>query len=401
LRRLTLILSATRLRKKQTSSLDSRLLRGSPEIAGFKKRFQDCLKLVQVRAAHRHLRDNGTDVLYPAAAMIRFTAVTGLTLLGFLTAATGVWGVLALAYSGPQGDVLRYGLAAAFGLASLAALIALGVRGWRWRAVGTYLVLFALLLTWWRGIEPSNGRDWQADVAKLAYAEIDGDIVTVRNIRNFAYRSETDYTPAWYDKRFDLSTLEGVDLVAVYWMGPAIAHTFLSFAFAGGDHLAVSIETRKEKGEGYSTLRGFFRQYELFYVAADERDVIRLRTNYRHDPPEDVYVFRVRAPIENGRRVFMQYMKKMNALRSSPEFYNTLTTNCTTDIWYNTLVNAEHLPFSWKILASGYVPEYLYEAGRLDTRLPFPELQRRAHVNARAQAADAAADFSQRIRAEE
>jgi hypothetical protein len=376
-------------------------LRGSPEIAGFKKRFQDCLRLVQGRATHHHLRDNGTDVLYPAAAMIRLASIAGLALLGFLTAATGVWGVLALAYSGPQSDVLRYGLAAAFGLASLAALVALGVRGWRWRAVGAYLVLFTLLLAWWRGIEPSNQRDWQTDVAKLAYAEIEGDIVTVRNIRNFAYRSETDYTPAWYDKRFDLSTLEGVDLVAVYWMGPAIAHTFVSFAFAGGDHLAISIETRKEKGEGYSTLRGFFRQYELFYVAADERDVIRLRTNYRHDPPEDVYVFRARAPIENGRRVFMQYMNKMNALRTSPEFYNTLTSNCTTDIWYNTLVNAEHLPFSWKILASGYVPEYLYETGRLDTRLPFPELQRRAHVNARAQAADAAADFSQRIRAGE
>lgn len=333
--------------------------------------------------------------------MIRIAAVAGLALLGLVTAATGVWGVLALAYSGPQSDVLRYSLAAALGLASLAALIALGVQGWRWHAVGAYFVLFALLLAWWRGVEPSNERDWQADVAKPAYAEIDGDIVTVRNIRNFAYRSETDYTPAWYDKRFDLSTLEGVDLVAVYWMGPAIAHTFVSFAFAGGDHLAISIETRKEKGEGYSTLRGFFRQYELFYVAADERDVIRLRTNYRHDPPEDVYVFRVRAPIENGRRLFMEYMKRMNALRTSPEFYNTLTTNCTTDIWYNTLVNAEHLPFSWKILASGYVPEYLYEAGRLDTRLPFPALQRRAHVNARAQAADAAADFSQRIRAVE
>lgn len=324
-----------------------------------------------------------------------------MALLGLLTAATGVWGVLALAYAGPQSGVLRYGLPAAFSLASLATLIALGVRRWRWRAVGAYLVLFALLLVWWRGIKPSNERDWQADVAKPAYAEIEGDIVMVRNIRNFAYRSETDYIPAWYDKRFDLSALEGVDLVAVYWMGPAIAHTFVSFAFAGGDHLAMSIETRKEKGEGYSTLRGFFRQYELFYVAADERDVIRLRTNYRHDPPEDVYVYRVRGPIENGRRVFIEYMKKMNALRTSPEFYNTLTTNCTTDIWYNTLVNAEHLPFSWKILASGYVPEYLYETGRLDTRLPFPELQRRAHVNARAQAADAAADFSQRIRAGE
>ena len=155
-------------------------------------------------------------------------------------------------------------------------------------------------------------------MAVLPYATIEGDVVTVHNIRNFDYRSETDYTPAWYDKRFDVRDLVGVDLVAVYWMGPAIAHTFLSFEFAGGEHLAISIETRKEQGEGYSTLKGFFRQYELFYVVADERDVIRLRTNYRHDPPEDTYVYRVQAPIENLRRLFLEYMRQVNLLTTQP-----------------------------------------------------------------------------------
>jgi hypothetical protein len=277
-------------------------------------------------------------------------------------------------------------------------LIALGFHRWRWHAIAIYFVLFALVVVWWRNIEPSNDRNWQTDVAVLPYATIEGDVVTVRNIRNFDYRSETDYTPAYYDKRFDLRQLEGADLVAVYWMGPAIAHIFVSFAFAGGDHLAISIETRKEKGEGYSTLKGFFRQYELYYVVADERDVIRLRTNYRNDPPEDVYVYRLQGPLENVRRVFLQYMNKINDLQIHPEFYNTLTTNCTTGIWLHTLVNPEHLPFSWKILASGYVPEYAYEAGRLDKGLPFSELKRRAHVNVRAQAANGATDFSHLIR---
>lgn len=319
-------------------------------------------------------------------------------MLGLLTVAAGGWGVLALTYSGPHSDTVRSSLAAAFAVASLAALIALGFPRWRWLALAAYFVLFAVLVVWWRGIEPSNERDWQTDVAVLPYATIEGDVVTVHNIRNFDYRGEIDYTPAYYDKRFDLRNLEGVDLVAVYWMGPAIAHIFVSFAFAGGDHLAVSIETRKEKGEDYSTIKGFFRQYELYYVVADERDVIRLRTNYRHDPPEDVYVYRLQGPLENGRRIFLDYIKKINALKNHPEFYNTLTTNCTTNIWFHSLVNPEHLPFSWKILASGYVPEYLYEAGRLDTRMPFPELQRRAHINARAQTADDATDFSSRIR---
>jgi hypothetical protein len=321
-------------------------------------------------------------------------------LLGLLIAASGGWGVLALAISGPRGEVLRYTLAAMFACAALGTLISLVLSRWRWRAFAAYAVLLAVVVAWWRSIEPSNDRDWQADVAVLPYATIDGDLVTVHNIRNFAYRSETDYTPAYYDKTFDLRKLEGVDLVAVYWMGPAVAHAIVSFGFAGGDRLAVSIETRKERGESYSTINGFFRQYELFYVVADERDVIRLRTNYRRDPPEDVYVYPVKAPIESGRRVFLEYMRQINELKARPEFYNTLTSNCTIDIWYNTLVNAEHLPFSWKILASGYLPEYLYQAGRLDTSVPFAELQRRAHVNARARAADAAADFSRRIRME-
>jgi hypothetical protein len=275
---------------------------------------------------------------------------------------------------------VRVGLAAVFAALTLATLVALCIRPWRFRALGSYLVLFAAALVHFFSLEPSNERDWQLDVALLPYATIDGPLVTMHNIRNFQYRSETDYTPAYYDKVFDLRALEGVDLIAVYWMGPAIAHIFVSFAFAGGDHLAVSIETRKEKGEGYSTLRGFFRQYELYYVVADERDVIRLRTNYRHDPPEDVYVYRVRGEIENGRRIFMEYVRQVNELAVRAKFYNTLTT-------------------SWKILASGYVPEYLYESGRLDTSVPFGDLQRSAHVNARAQAADAAPDFSQRIRA--
>ena len=332
------------------------------------------------------------------AILTQIATVVSLTMLGLLTVAAGGWGLLALIYSGPHSDTVRYSLATAFGVISLVALIALGFRDWRWRALIVYLMLFAVVVAWWRGIEPSNERDWQTDVAVLPYATIEGDVVTMRNIRNFDYRSETDFTPAYYDKRFDLRQLEGADLVAVYWMGPAIAHIFVSFAFADGNHLAFSIETRKEKGEDYSTVKGFFRQYELYYVVADERDVIRLRTNYRNDPPEDVYVYRVQGSLDNARRVFMEYIKKINSLNDSPEFYNTLTTNCTTNIWFHTQANPGHVPFSWKVLASGYVPEYLYEKGRLDTRMPFPELKRRSHINARAQAADGASDFSRRIR---
>jgi len=333
-----------------------------------------------------------------AGVMRRISAAIGLILLVLFTIASGAWGALALLYSSPLSETARIVLAAIFGIVALVAAIALAVRRWRWRAAGAYWVAFFALLAWFFSLAPSNDRDWQADVATLPYATVAGDIVTMHNIRNFDYRSETDYTPAYYDKSFDVSNLTGVDIIAVYWMGPAVAHIFVSFEFAGSDHLAVSIETRKEKGEEYSTLKGFFRQYELYYVVADERDVIRLRTNYRKDPPEDVYVYRAQGPLENGRRLFLDYVRKINSLKEKAEFYNTLTTNCTTNIWMHTLVNVGHLPFSWKILASGYVPQYMYEASRLDNSVPFAELQKRALVNPRAHGADKAQDFSRRIR---
>jgi len=331
--------------------------------------------------------------------MTRLASTAGLVLLALLIAATGVWGVLALSISGPQPQALRMALAGGVGVASLTALIALLLNRWRWRALAAWLVLFLGVLAWWGALQPSNDRDWLPNVARVPWATVEGNTVTVHNIRNFEYRSETDFTPAWYDKTYDLSKLEGVDIVASYWMGPDIAHVFVSFAFAGGDHLAISIETRKEKGEAYSTVKGFFRQYELYYVVADERDVIRLRTNYRHDPPEEVYVYRAAGTNGAGRRLFMEYISRINALKTSPEWYNSLTTNCTTNIWKISRVNPQHLPLSWKILASGYVPEYLYEHGRLVTGgLPFSELQNRVHVNDRAHAADTAEDFSRRIR---
>ena len=191
------------------------------------------------------------------------------------------------------------------------------MRRWRRRALGTYLVVFIGLVAWWSSIAPSNDRDWKPEVAVLPYATLEGDQVTVHNIRNFDYRSETDFTPRYYDKTFDLRQLDSVDLIASYWAGPAIAHIFLSFGFGENDHLAVSIERRDERGEGYSTIKGLFKQFELFYVVADERDVIRVRTNYRHDPPEDVYVFRLQGPKENARRVFLEYMDEINSLQAA------------------------------------------------------------------------------------
>ena len=323
----------------------------------------------------------------------------GFIVLALILLLMGGWGVLALLYFDHANPGLRTALAAAYGVASLVALAGFMMRRWRWRAALAQLALFGVLLACWFNIQPSNDLVWAIPKAVLPYATFDGELVTLHNIRNFDYRSENDFTPAYYDRTFDLQKLNSADLFAVYWMGPAIAHVFLSFGFSDGNHLAISIEARDDQGEGYSTIKGFFRQYELYYVVGDERDIVRLRTNYRKDPPEEVHLYRLHGPVGNGRALFLDYLREINSLKEHPAFYNTLTTNCTSNVWLHGRVNPGHLPYSWKILLSGHFPEYLYEGGRLDTSVPFAELQKRSVINLAAQAADKAEDFSQRIRA--
>ena len=330
--------------------------------------------------------------------MRRVSTVVSLFIGVFLIFGTGAWGTLALYIDGPGSDTLRTLLASAYAGVGLAALCAYCTRRFRRIAAASYVGMFLILFVWWSMIEPSNDREWQPEVGVLPYATFEGDLVTIHHIRNFDYQTETDFTPSYYDRTYDLTKLDSVDLIAVYWMGPMIAHIFLSFGF-GDDHLAISIEARKEATEGYSSIKGFFKQFELIYIVGDERDLIRVRTNYRKDPPEEVYLYQLPGSIENGRRVFIEYMKTINHLREHPKFYNTLTANCTNVIWMHSRVNPGHLPFSWKILLSGYLPEYIYEQGRMNSDLPFAELQRRSQINAIALQADQAADFSQRIRA--
>jgi hypothetical protein len=309
----------------------------------------------------------------------------------------GVWGSLALHYSDLSPLWLRGALAGVFTLLALAALGAIGSRRRRRPVLLGFGAAFLALLLYWQTIEPSNERDWAPEVARLPRATVAGDLVTLHDIRSFDYRTETDFVPAYYDRTFDLRRLDALDVVTSYWMGPAIAHVFLSFGF-GDDHVAVSVEARKERGEGYSSVQGFFKRYELIYVVGDERDLIRVRTNYRRDPPEDVYLYRTRGPMENARRVFLDYVRAINGLHERPRFYDTLTTNCTTTILFHTRVNPGHLPLSWKVLLSGHAAEYAHDHGRLDTSLPFEELRRQSRVNAVAVAADQAPDFSRRIR---
>jgi hypothetical protein len=320
--------------------------------------------------------------------------VIGCVLVGLVIAGTMIWTIGALYYAPLLPEKWRAG--ASVGYAGVTVLAFLFLRHRRRTALAS-VCLFALAVFFYFQIPASNNRDWQPEVAVTSHSTINGDLVTIHNLRNFDYRTETDFTPRWETRTYKLSQLDSADIIAVYWAGKAIAHIMVSFGFAGKDYLAISIETRKEKNESYSTLAGFFRQYELYYVVADERDVIAVRTTYRQ-PQEDVYIYRVRGSQQNLRRVFLDYLKSINELHHRPAFYNTLTTNCTTSILFHTRINPESPPMSWKVLVSGYVPDYLYELGRLDTSKPFAELVKLSHVNRRAHEADKDPAFSQRIR---
>jgi hypothetical protein len=311
-------------------------------------------------------------------------------LLWALLALLTIWAVAALWFD-VRISWLRLPLAVIYGLGMLA--VWLRVRR-PWKAVIT-AVGFVLVLGWWLSLKPSNDRDWQPDVAVLSYADIAGNQVTIHNIRNCDYHTETNYDVHYYDKTFDLDQLRTVDLYLVTWGSPNIAHTLVSFGFTNGDYVCLSIETRKKKGENYSAVKGLFRQFELTCIVADERDLVRLRTNYRQD--EEACLYRVRMTPEQGRTLLLDYLHLVNSLRNRAEWYNAITDNCTTAI-RTQRARSDRAPWDWRMLINGHLDELLYERGVIDTNLPFAELKQRSHINPQARAADQAADFSQQIR---
>ena len=319
--------------------------------------------------------------------LLRFLAAVLIwSVLGLAT----LWAVAALFFD-VRVPWLRLSLAAVYGLGMLA--VWLWVRR-PWKAVFT-AGGFVVVLTWWFSLQPSNNRDWQPDVAVLPYADIAGNQAAIHNIRNCDYRTETDYDVHHYDQTFDLDQLRTVDLYLVTWGSPYIAHTMVSFGFTNGDYVCFSIETRKEKGESYSAVKGLFRQFELTYIIADERDLVRLRTNYR--PGEEVCLYRLQATPAQGRKLFLDYLRRANELRDRAEWYNALTDNCTTAIRTQRAA-ADRAPWNWRMLLNGHLDELLYERGTIATNLPFAELKRLSCINPQAKAADAATDFSQKIR---
>jgi len=306
-----------------------------------------------------------------------------------------MWSALAIYYSNLPAAWMRTTAAVAF---VIGVLLVVRRHGHTWRTALGFLAAFAAVAVWFSTIRPSNDRDWEPDLARLARAEIDGDRVRIRNIRNCDYRSADDFTVRYHDRTFDLSKLRSVDYIISYWGEVrAMAHTFLTFGFEGGDHVAVSIEARREKGEQYGPVAGLFKQFELIYVVGEERDLIRVRTNFRN---ERVYLYPTRITPAEARLLFLDYLGRVNDLAESPEFYCTIGSNCTTNLVdHLNVLPRLHIPYQMKILLNGYTDELAYERGEVRKKRPFEEWREAHAISEVAKRCGDDADFSRRIRA--
>ena len=322
--------------------------------------------------------------------ILRIVGAAALVVFLFLSV---VWANLAIGYQLPGSAAVRIGACLVLNLIALAALVAI-VRRKHWRAVLVYAAAYALLLAWSGSISASNDNNWAADVVHGITGIVDGDLVSVSNVRNFSWRTEAEYTAAWEERTYDLSQLRALDLFLIYWMGPSIAHTIMSFGFDDGRYLDFSIELRRTHNDQYSAVAGFFKTNELVFIGADERDLMTLRKVRS----EQIQLYRLRAPPERARALLVEYVKQANDLAINPRFYNTLTTNCTTAIFDMMHAVTSSIPFDWRIILTGHLPYYLYEHGAVDTRIPIEELRERADVTGRVDGSLTEVEFSSRIR---
>jgi hypothetical protein len=328
----------------------------------------------------------------PTAASCLRTAATVLSTLVIVFPA--IWGGFALWYQIVGGRIFKGLCVVLWGAFSFTMLVVL----WQGRitlGVIAFTVALAGLLLWWTRLQPTNEHEWADDVAQITTGTRDGSRVTLHNVRNFDWRTETDYTQRWETRSYDLDHLRTVDMIMSYWGGPAIAHMLISFGFDDGAQVVFSVEVRRQKSQAFSEIGGFFNDFELSIIAADERDVVRLRTNVRG---EDVYLYRLQLPQRAMRLLFLGYVGEANRLVDSPRFYNTITVNCTTLVYQMMNRIVGRLPLDYRLLFSGYLPGYVYRVGGLNRRCSLEELRERGRIVERAKESDRSESFSADIR---
>jgi hypothetical protein len=315
-------------------------------------------------------------------------------LLALLIMLLCAWSVLALWYRLPLPEWGRGLAAAALGIVGICTVAAL-VQG-RWLlSTLAFAVPFVAVVAWWSTITPPAVADWSPDVARQVTGKVAGDGLTLDGVRNFDWRSDTDFTERWETRDYDLRKLESVDLFMSYWSGPLMAHMMLSFGFEDGNHLVWSMEVRRRRGGEFSPIADLFKSNPLVIVAAEERDVIGVRSNVRG---EDVQLYRMKVPAQVARGLLLAYVDDANRLANQPRWYNSITTNCTTAVVAMMRASGDVIPFDWRLYVNGYVPDYLYDRGALDTNVGMSELRQRSHIDDRAKRAGLTPQFSETIR---
>jgi hypothetical protein len=325
--------------------------------------------------------------------MLRLLRIAAWAVIAPFVALLTVIGILFLHFAPLPWPLLGTALAAIFGLAVVVAFILLKPRV---KALAVFAVLYGGLVLWFSLIPASNDRQWQPDVARTVFAEIDGDLVTIQNVRNFRYRSIDDYEEAWEARSYDLSGLRTLDIFFSYWGPTNIAHTMLSFGFEGGTYLCVSVEVRKEIGETYAPMRSFFKNFEIIYLLADERDLVALRTNHRG---EDVYLFPRPFSPAQIRALLEDILARANGLHEKPEYYRTVRDNCTTSlIGHINKIREEPVKMNLSVLMNGWLPRLAYDQETIPNDAPFEEVMRRFAISERGRAYGDGPDYSSRIR---
>lgn len=235
------------------------------------------------------------------------------------------------------------------------------------------LLIFILIFFFLISLKtPSNDRNWSPDQKVLSFANIDNNLIHIKNIRNFTYRNETDYDIFYYNKTFDIDKIKKVYyIVEPFSSFEGLAHTFLSFEFEDNNFVSISVEIRKEVGESFSPYKGILNKYELMYVIGDENDLIKLRTNYRND---SVYLYPINTTKDKIKKMFISMINRTNDLHENPEFYNTIFSTCTTNILdHVNLIRDEKISYSKKIFFPGYSDKILFETKLIDSNLSFKE----------------------------
>jgi hypothetical protein len=322
------------------------------------------------------------------------STIVWICLSALVIAPSTAWAALALWFRLPAPEWAKAAAAGVFVILAFATVLALFTRR-RWVALWVFALVFGGIVVWWGSIKPPADGDWAPDVARQTTGMLDGDILTLSDVRDFDWVTDNDFSERWSKRSYDLSRLKTLDLFLAYWGGPEMAHLIMSFGFEGGEKLAWSVEVRREKTGQFSPIADAFKSHTLVYLATTERDSVRLRSNVRG---EDVRLYRLRASPEAARTVLLQYVAEANELAERPAFYNSLTTNCTTAVVKLIRTAGGTLPFDWRLIVNGYLPGYLYDHGAVVTTIPLSELMALARIDERARAADQSPEFSRLIR---